>query len=47
MKPSEDKVEEPVEEAMKAEITARQHKENLKIKEALKKQKPWRGLIED
>lgn len=35
------------EEAIKLELYNNQIRENIRIKEALKKQKPWRGLIED
>lgn len=41
MKPSEDNADKLDEDAMKSEITARQYKENLKIKEAIKKQKKY------
>ena len=47
MKSLENNVDEAVEEVMKSEIATKQHKENLKIQEALKKQEGWRDLIED
>ncbi|MCP3873714.1 MAG: hypothetical protein GY699_11230 [Desulfobacteraceae bacterium] len=47
MKLSENNVDEAVEETIKSEILANQHKENLKIREALKKQEEWQGLLED
>ncbi len=47
MKPSEDNADKIDEDAIKLEITAKQYKENLKIKKAIKKQEKWRYLIED
>jgi len=47
MKPSEYNADETDEDAIKSEITARQYKEHLKIKKAIKKQEKWRYLIED
>jgi hypothetical protein len=45
MNPSEDNAGKIDEDAIKSEITARQYKENLKIKKALKKQGKWRYLM--
>jgi hypothetical protein len=47
MKLSEDNVDKIDGDARKSEITARQYKEHLKIKKAIKKQEKWRYLIED
>ncbi len=47
MKSPEEKVDKAVEEVIKSEIMAKQHRENLKIQDALKKQEGWRDLIED
>lgn len=47
MKSSEDNADEIDEDAIKSEMTARQYKENLKIKKEIKKQEKWRYLIED
>ncbi len=44
---NEDFVDNAKEETLKAEINARQHEENLKIKDALKRQIKWRELIDD
>ena len=46
MKASDDQVDDAAEAGIKLEIDAKQHQENLKIQDALKKQEGWRYLIE-
>lgn len=47
MELSEKEIEEKTEEEIKLELLNNQLRENVRIKEALKRQEPWRGLIED
>lgn len=47
MKSPKNNVDEAVEEAIKAELMDKRHKENLKIQETLKKQEEWLELIKD